>query len=352
LILPAVDTLLADSTVQLRAVQVDAGSDTVDVRGVVWSSREPDVASASESGVVTGIQSGQVIIVALAGEQRATAEIRVERRFHAKDVSTGSAGLCAVDLDSRIWCQGGWGSGAAFPGASTSDIRTFLVPVSGSERYMAVGSNSFFGCGLATSGQVLCWGYHPLGDSLSAGVLTPIAPGSAFDTLSVQGWMGCGLVEQAAYCWGVPVNGVKPVNTGGSPLEKLDVQAYDACGWTAQGELCWDESGQAFADDRSIVQPSSPGVPPLHGIVSGEDSFCGLDAAGLAWCWGSNEEGQLGNGKSLDSSNPVRVAGAHRFTILSAPIDGSGRRVCGIAEANELFCWGAAFGSVPAAVLY
>jgi Regulator of chromosome condensation (RCC1) repeat len=315
-------------------------------------SRDPDVALVSASGLVTGLQSGRVIVVALAGDLRGTAEVRVERRFHAKDVSTGSAGLCAVDLDGRIWCQGGWGSGAAFPGVDTSDIRTFLVPVSGLERYTAVGSNSFFGCGLATGGQVLCWGYHPLGDSMSAGIPTSIAPGSTFDTLSVQGWMGCGLTGQTAYCWGVPVKGVKSIDTGGSPLVKLDVQAYDACGWTQGSELCWDESGQAFSADRSIAQPSSPGVPPLHGIVSGGDSFCGLDAGGLAWCWGSNEEGQLGNGTTLNSSNPVQVTGAYHFTLLSAPIDGAVRRVCGIAELNELFCWGAGFGSVPAAVLY
>jgi hypothetical protein len=353
LVLPAVDTIPADSSVQFRAAQVGPGGDTVEVPGAVWSSRDPDVAPVSAGGLVTGVRSGQVTIVALVGDLRGTAEVRVERRFHAKDVSTGSAGLCAVDLDGRIWCQGSWGSGVAYPSVDTTDIRTFLVPVSGSERYTAVGSNAFFACGLGTSGQVLCWGYQPLGDSLSAGVPTPIASGLTFDTLSVQGWMGCGLADQTAYCWGLFMDGVKPVDTGGSPLVKIDVQENDGCGWTAEAiQLCWDDFGYASPDDRSIVPPSADGVPPLHALVSGGSYFCGLDAGGLAWCWGANDQGQLGNGTTRDSPEPVQVAGGRHFTLLSAPIGGYSRQVCGIADESELFCWGAGFGSLPAAVLY
>ena len=256
-----------------------------------------------------------------------------------------------VDLEGRLWCQRGWGSGVAYPSVDTTDIRTFIVPVSGSDRYAAVGSNQFFACGLSTSGQVLCWGYKPLGDSLSAGVPTPIAPGLTFDTLSVQGWKGCGLVDEAAYCWGVPTDGVRPVDTGGSPLVRLDVQQYDGCGWTAAGTgLCWTEA-YTYPADLSIVPPSTPGVPQLQKFVRGGDFFCGVDGPAQAWCWGGNSHGQLGNGTTLDSADPVPVTGGRQFTLLSASVD-EGYRVCGIAERNELFCWGRGFGSVPTAVLY
>jgi hypothetical protein len=134
---------------------------------------------------------------------------------------------------------------------------------------------------------------------------------------------------------------------------ELDVQQYDACGKTAEAvQLCWDEFGFAYPDNRSIQQPPTTGVPPLHGLVSGGDFFCGLDADGLVWCWGANDQGQLGNASTLDSPDAAEVAGGRHFTRISAPIGGYGRRVCGIAEGDELFCWGAGFGSVPAAVLY
>lgn len=353
LVLPAVDTIPAGSSVQLRALQVSAEGDTVEVPGVVWSSRDPDVASVSGEGVVAGARSGEVTVVALVGELRATADVRVERRFRAQDVSTGSAGLCAVDLEGRIWCEGGWGAGAGFPAIDSTDVRAFRVPVSGSEEYQAVGSNSFFACGLSTSGQVLCWGYRPVGNTLSAGVPTPIAPEITFDTLSVQGWLGCGLAGQTAYCWGVPMDDVRPIDAVGAPLVKLDVQTYEGCGWTEEGQgLCWDRWGYLSRDLQPIVQPALTGVPPLHALVSGGSFFCGLDAGGLAWCWGDNDQGQLGNGTTGDSPVPIRVAGERRFTLLSAPTADFGHRACGIAEDHELFCWGAGFGSVPTPVLY
>ena len=243
LLLPAVDTIPADSSVQFRTAQVTPGGDTVDVPGATWSSRDPDVAAVSASGLVTGLRSGQVTVVALLGDLRGTAEVRVERRFRARDVSTGSAGLCAVDLEGRLWCHGGWGSGLAYPVCDTTDIRTFLVPVSGSERYNGVGSNTFFGCGLSTSGQALCWGYEPLGrDSFSAGVPVPIAPGLTFDTLSVQGWRGCGLADQTAYCWGCSGEGREACRHRRGPVgeTRCPADSTDADGPLTVPRLCWD----------------------------------------------------------------------------------------------------------------
>jgi hypothetical protein len=188
---------------------------------------------------------------------------------------------------------------------------------------------------------------------LSAGVPTPIAPGLTFDTISVQGFRGCGLVGPAAHCWGIPLAGAnlsvnKPIDTDGVPLVKL---TGDGCGLTAEEVmLCWDEFGFAYYDDRAIVPPG--GLPALTGIVSGGDYFCGRDSGKHAWCWGNNDQGQLGNGTTVNSPQGAQVAGSRAFTLLSAPIGGYLRRVCGIAEENELFCWGAGFGSVPAPVLY
>jgi Bacterial Ig-like domain (group 2)/Regulator of chromosome condensation (RCC1) repeat len=352
LVLPAVDTISADSSAQFRVVQVSADGDTLEVPGAVWTSRNPDLATASATGLVEGLRSGNVTIVALAGDLRGTAEVRVERRFRARDVSTGAAGICAVDLDGGIWCRNGWGSGNAYPAPDPSDVRTFREPVRGSTRYTTVGSNRFFACGLSTSGEALCWGYSPLGDSLSAGVPTPIASGLTFDTLSIQGWLGCGLAAQQAHCWGVPIRAVKAIDTE-APLVSLDVQEFDGCGWTADAvQLCWDDSGFPATPHGRVEPPPGADVPSLHGLVSGGDFFCGLDPDGSAWCWGANQSGQLGNGTVTSSVDPVRVAGDRHFTRLSASNDGSSHLACAIDDGDELFCWGLGFGPVPTPVLY
>jgi hypothetical protein len=344
------DTLQLDSTMQLHAF-LRSGSDSVDVPDAVWSSRNPDIASVDEHGVVTGHASGLVTLVALAGDLRGTTELRVERRFRARDVSTGSAGVCAIDLDGQLWCENGWGSGVPYPTVDSTDIRTFITPVSGSERYTLVGSNQFFGCGLTTTKQAMCWGYSIQWDSLSAGVPTPVASTVALDTLSVDGWMACGLSAGTATCWGGDSKRVRTIDTGGQLLTRIAVQEYTACGW-ADGSftLCWDPFGSSSGVQP--VEPVPPSSPSLHGIANGGTFFCGLDADGHAWCWGENDAGQLGNGTTVTSAAPVEVAGGHQFHLLKANIEADSRRVCGIADTDELFCWGAGFGPVPAAVLF
>jgi hypothetical protein len=352
------DTVQVDSTVQLRAF-ISAGSDSVDVPDAVWSSRDPDIASVDEHGVVTGHASGVVTLVALAGDLRGTTELRVERRFKALDVATGSASLCAVDLDGRIWCTAGFGTGSAFPSPIPGDIRVFVTPVAGAERYRLVGTNKFFACGLDTEGHSHCWGYSYLGRETGAGIPMPVDPGRTYDTLSVQGWAACGLSEQTAHCWGVPYDSVRNVHYGAGQLVRIEVGESEACGYTADGNSqCWDEYSYGYAtraDARGLIARSlntaSTG-PPLHGGVTGAAFYCGLDAEGAAWCWGSNDHGQLGDGTLRDSDDPVPVAANLHFTRLAASVAGGIHRVCGIATDQTLYCWGQGFGMVPAAVLF
>lgn len=81
-------------------------------------------------------------------------------------------------------------------------------------------------------------------------------------------------------------------------------------------------------------------------VTAGLEHSCGLRASGAAYCWGSNQYGQLG--ASADTScfrgdrvvpcrlRPVAVSGGVSFSRLSA----GGRITCGISSAARLYCWG------------
>lgn len=88
------------------------------------------------------------------------------------------------------------------------------------------------------------------------------------------------------------------------------------------------------ACDGSITGPSY-----LHlASLSMASSFaCGIDRAGRAYCWGTdNGSGQLGTGSNVPSPLPLPVKSGVRFTQVV-----TGRtHVCALAEDGRAFCWG------------
>jgi len=73
-------------------------------------------------------------------------------------------------------------------------------------------------------------------------------------------------------------------------------------------------------------------------VSAGGGHSCGVRRGSL-YCWGRNDDGQLGNGMREASSSPLRVGRETHWRHVSA-----GRaHTCGILE-GELYCWGAGSG--------
>src|SRR5207249_3087836 len=68
----------------------------------------------------------------------------------------------------------------------------------------------------------------------------------------------------------------------------------------------------------------------------GAFSTCGVTQNNVAYCWGSNRNGQLGDGTQTDSPTPVAVAGGHRFRQVRVGVV----HTCGITPLDVAFCWG------------
>jgi alpha-tubulin suppressor-like RCC1 family protein len=81
----------------------------------------------------------------------------------------------------------------------------------------------------------------------------------------------------------------------------------------------------------------------VHGtLTAGDQHTCGLTSAGAAYCWGSNRFGQLGsatNSGNAGAANPapLPVQGSLTFTSLSA----GQSHTCGLTPAGVAYCWGA-----------
>jgi alpha-tubulin suppressor-like RCC1 family protein len=111
---------------------------------------------------------------------------------------------------------------------------------------------------------------------------------------------------------------------------RLDTNQVSCWGKNEFGQL-----GDGSTSDQSVPTPIAG--PAFASITAGRNHTCGLTAGGVAYCWGKGSSGQLGSGEELDwSSDPVPVGGGLNFIALSA----GGDQTCGVTFGRVAYCWG------------
>ncbi|MGH7589772.1 MAG: RCC1 domain-containing protein, partial [Gemmatimonadota bacterium] len=221
-------------------------------------------------------------------------------------------------------------------------------------------------CAVASDGQAYCWGFNnagQLGDGnggTGSAIPVPVNGELAFQSISAGGFHTCGLtVGGAAHCWGDNSSGqlgddglgsnsdVPVAVVGGHTFESISAGRLHTCGVTTAGPAyCWGNNGSGSLGDGNGGIDNDSDIPVLVLVVSAFESIsagdfhtCGVATLGNAYCWGFNEEGQLGKGDSgftTGSDVPVLVAGEHSFEAIS----GGNRHSCGVADGGEGYCWG------------
>lgn len=149
--------------------------------------------------------------------------------------------------------------------------------------------------------QVLVAGDAGLPPRLS-NYMTGLSAGKNFTCADIAGGDGNFVV-----CWGSNLKGQL-----GVPGEGLFNAPFDAVGGSGNNQK----------------------PPDLRNVTCGAEFACALGPDGAAWCWGSNENGQLGNGSTMPAG-PTAIAG-HTFLQLTA----GANHVCGVKADNSVWCWG------------
>ena len=162
-------------------------------------------------------------------------------------------------------------------------------------------------CAVDDSGQVFCWG----GD--------------------YSGLLGGPDDPAVGTCYGTPCSPMpKPL---GVTAEQVFLGFDRECLLDALGMSC-----REFGSWRDL---SSLG---LVSVTVGTTHRCGLTEAGAAYCWGSNEAGQLGGGRiGSDFDEPGEVFGEHTW----ASLDAGDSSTCGVDNGGRLYCWGVLPTDVP-----
>ncbi|MDP9149104.1 MAG: hypothetical protein M3O36_04065 [Myxococcota bacterium] len=108
---------------------------------------------------------------------------------------------------------------------------------------------------------------------------------------------------------------------------------------------CWGSNTNGQLGNGVDVVAATPPVPrpvavstldAATAVAAGQDFACALVSRGAVVCWGVNAEGELGNGTGTNSSTPVAVASLSGVTALSAGY----QHACAITLAGGVRCWG------------
>jgi alpha-tubulin suppressor-like RCC1 family protein len=170
-----------------------------------------------------------------------------------------------------------------------------------------------------------------------------------------DGHLGIGTDAGPELCFGFAACSTRPVRvTGGLPFRLVSAGEDHACAVTTGGvAYCWglNDVGQlgVGTDGGPEICPSSFGNLPcsrtparvagglaFRAVNGGQHHTCGVTSDNVAYCWGANFSGELGDGTTARRTRPTRVAGGLRFERVNAGYD----HTCGFTTASVAYCWG------------
>ncbi len=164
-----------------------------------------------------------------------------------------------------------------------------------------------------------------------------------------EGQIGIGLAGPDVKTW---TRARDASNTPLAEVTAIGVGGEHSCALRAGGAVwCWGENNDGEVGNNTTVQaPAAVAVlksdgSPLTGIAQvrgGNEHTCAIDGEGAVWCWGFNAQGQLGDGTTTPRSHAAQV----RVAPGGAPFVGAvelmlGRHSCARTASNEVWCWGA-----------
>ncbi len=255
--------------------------------------------------------------------------------------------VCGVATDGKGYC---WGNeiGGAFGNGATSTQQNVPSQILNITDFVKLSMHTNFACGLRANGQIWCWGTDStgrLGNGPSAGssdIPTQVVNIDDFIDVEIGNSVACGIRKGGSvWCWGDDTNG----KLGNGPsITASQESPYPVTGANFL-KMSLDNTGLAIVDTTPIK--TAPLATAQHRIAGGVNSRCAIKTDGILYCWGSDLEGQLGNGSGItaDQEAPYPITnstGAQSWVMVSGGrlISGGRGHYCGIKTDGTAWCWG------------
>jgi alpha-tubulin suppressor-like RCC1 family protein len=234
------------------------------------------------------------------------------------DVGIGRIHTCVVQHDGTVWCVGdnsSQESGGSAPSSATfSQVSDAAGPITNA---ISVAAGRTHSCVLRADHTVWCWG------------------GNGFGELGNNTTSNSGIAVQVLTGSGTPLGDIYEIGAGGQfACARTDGGAVSCWGANDHGQL-----GDGTFTNRGYAAPANANgsqITNATSITVGGYDTCEIDSAGVAWCWGLNEHGELGNGGTSDSTQGVSYGQAKQ---ISAGL----MHTCVLRPDGTMACSGAGF---------
>ena len=184
-------------------------------------------------------------------------------------------------------------------------------------------------CAVALDGRVYCWGSNSNGKIGSGNTSSALVPSA----VKISGALVGKVIKQ-----------IEPSSAGNhSCVIASDDKAY-----------CWGHNGFGQLGNNNTVNSLTPVAVDTAGVLasktikqiaSGGISSCVIASDDKAYCWGSNNFGQLGNGNLKNSSTPTPVSTTGVLAGKTIKqITAGNSYFCVIASDDKAYCWGVVEG--------
>ena len=248
------------------------------------------------------------------------------------------------------------------PDASRGAVHAFGYPPGNGATAVATGDR--FTCVVTANGGVQCWGINgngQLGDGTAVSRGTPAdVTGLTSGVTAVTAGAGahaCALtLNGGVKCWGANWSGQlgdgtgvaqrpTPVDVSGLTSGVVAVTAGNShtCALTSGGGVkCWGmnysgQLGDGTTTDRSTPVDVTGLTSGVVAVTGGYYHTCALTSGGAVKCWGTNWNGQLGDGTTTQRTAPVDVSGLTTgVSVLATGVN----HTCAVTSGGSVKCWG------------
>jgi alpha-tubulin suppressor-like RCC1 family protein len=315
--------------------------------------------------------------------------LRVRNVTDAVAISAGMLHTCALLKDGSVKCWGEQPPGIADSTCPTdpaidsnecvtiagapSKMGTTPGVVPGSSGMTAISGGNHFDCAVAGAGEVRCWGdqaYGELGNGspASAELSTPVKALGVGPAIGVASGLfhGCAaLADGTAACWGdnssgevgdgttamavmptpvaklAGVTSVVASSTAGSP-SCAACYAF-SCALLSNGTVaCWGSGQDGELGDGQVRSDATtepvlvPGVSKVRSLVAGPGKVLAIGMDGTLTAWGSDRCGELGDGRMVNAGRPVVVSGLDHIASAAS----TSCSTCALRDDGTAWCWG------------